>query len=72
MSLIRHRNELRFLGLDYSDIVKSKETVHGDRSKSFEGLAVLDDLADFNIKLHTVFPPFILDSYISEIADRVG
>ena len=67
---IRHRNELRVLGLDYSDIVDSKGTVHGDRSKSLEGLAVLDDLADFHIKLHTVFPPFLLDSYISEIADR--
>ena len=36
----------------------TKGAVHGDRSKSLEGLAVLDDLADFNIKLHTVFSSF--------------
>ena len=48
----------------------NKSAVHIHRSHCLEGLAVLDDLADFNIKLHTVFPPFHVDFYMSEIAGR--
>ena len=57
---IRHRNELCVLGLDYSDIVDSKGTVHGDRSKSLEGLAVLDDLAGFSHQTAYCFSSFHL------------
>ena len=55
---VRHCNELCVLGLDHSDIVDNKSAVHSDRSHCLEGLAVLDDLADFNIKLHAVFSSF--------------